>query len=215
MSDMRRLNLRWHGIIRAQQDLIGGRHVVEAGCWDGRWLFAALSAGARHVTGTEKFPEIADAARRNLRSLGISADRYTILTGDFFEVAGEIADDIETLLILGFIGMGLPNFAIFDFFQDSSATAAVFDDWVIKSERAFIELWDADSILHTIPSDGAITLLGSRLAPRRADFDYSDITDKPSDAGLSLFQSKGLASLADDPIIDYKLGARMTARFTK
>ena len=53
-----RLNARWRAIIGWNEAILAGRRVVDLGCHDGRWSFAALKAGAAHVTGIEARPHL-------------------------------------------------------------------------------------------------------------------------------------------------------------
>jgi tRNA A58 N-methylase Trm61 len=96
-------------MIGAQAEALAGKRVIEAGCWNGRWLFAALQAGASHVVGTEEMPDWAEQARRNLEALGVPKERYTILVGNFFDHIDKVDFQVDTLLIPGFVGMGLRN----------------------------------------------------------------------------------------------------------
>ena len=48
-----RLNARWRAIIGWNQTILTGRRIVDFGCHDGRWSFAALKIGATHVIGIE------------------------------------------------------------------------------------------------------------------------------------------------------------------
>jgi hypothetical protein len=215
VSNPQRLNLRWSGMIGAQQEALAGKRVMEAGCMDGRWLFAALQAGASHAVGIEESPEWAERASRNLEGLGVPADRYTILSGNFFDHAAKCDYEADTLFVVGFIGMGLRNFAIFDQFRYSSATCMIFDDWVFPGTDPIVRLYPSGAILHTVPSSAALDLFAPSNSLARVDFDYAAVLGLPSDMERSLFDSRRWEAMTLDPIIDYKVGARITARFTK
>ena len=87
MSTPERLNLRWHGLIDAQRDVIQGRRVLEAGCWNGRWLYAAYRAGAISVVGTESDREQARLASSALTDLGVPMHQFKIFNDDFYSLA--------------------------------------------------------------------------------------------------------------------------------
>jgi len=202
-------------MIGAQSGALAGKRVMEAGCWNGRWLFAALQAGASHVVGTEEMPQWAERARSNLEALGVPKDRYTILTGNFFEHIAKADFEIDTLLVPGFVGMGLRNFSVFDHFRESRATCMIFDDWVFPGADPIVQLRRSGEILHAVPSSAAIELYAATHSLARLDFDYAAVLGPPSEAERALFAVQGLGALPIDPIIDYKLGARITVRFTK
>lgn len=51
-----RLNARHAAIIQGNLELFRGKRVLDIASHDGRWSFAALHAGAKHVTGIEIRP---------------------------------------------------------------------------------------------------------------------------------------------------------------
>ena len=80
-----RLNARWRAIIGWNEAIFAGRRIVDLGCHDGRWGFAALMAGAAHLVGIEARAHLANKASENLGHYGIPASRYDIVTGDAIE----------------------------------------------------------------------------------------------------------------------------------
>jgi len=48
-----RLEYRYRALIERNGELIRGKRVLDLGSHDGRWMLAALDAGARHVVGIE------------------------------------------------------------------------------------------------------------------------------------------------------------------
>jgi 23S rRNA G2069 N7-methylase RlmK/C1962 C5-methylase RlmI len=84
-SHPNRMNRLYKAIIEANIDVIRGRTVLDIASHNGRWTFAALMAGARHVIGVEPRVHPVDAARRTLSRYGISENRYTFVLGDVFE----------------------------------------------------------------------------------------------------------------------------------
>jgi predicted RNA methylase len=97
-----RLNSRYRAIIEPNLDLIRGRTILDIGSHDGRWSFAALMGGARHVTGVEGRAHLVDAARQTFAHYGVSDDRYRFFVGDAFEVLQRESIKVDTVLILGF-----------------------------------------------------------------------------------------------------------------
>ena len=51
-----RLHQRYRAIIESNRDALTGAKVLDVGAHDGRWAFAALHAGAKHVTMIEPRP---------------------------------------------------------------------------------------------------------------------------------------------------------------
>jgi 16S rRNA G966 N2-methylase RsmD len=82
---MERLNVRHQMIIEHHSDLIKGARILDFGSYDGRWAYAALEAGAAHVTGIEINQDFVDQAAKNLSELGSSPDQYDFIVGDLLE----------------------------------------------------------------------------------------------------------------------------------
>jgi SAM-dependent methyltransferase len=80
-----------------------GRRILDLGCHDGRWSFAALEAGARHVVGIEARAHLAKKAAENFSYYGVPASAYDIVTGDAVEaLRGMKSGNIDVLMCLGF-----------------------------------------------------------------------------------------------------------------
>ncbi|HWX85604.1 MAG TPA: methyltransferase domain-containing protein [Xanthobacteraceae bacterium] len=98
-----RLNARWRAVIGWNESILAGRRVVDLGCHDGRWSFAALKAGASHVVGIEARGHLAEKAKDNFRSYGVPAGAYEIVTGDAIETLRAMKiGSIDILMCLGF-----------------------------------------------------------------------------------------------------------------
>lgn len=96
-----RLNLRREAIFGEYRHLFTGARVLDIASHDGRWSFAALEAGASHVTGVEARPELVAEAQATLEHYGVDPGRYDFRTGDVFEVLREPVD-ADVVLCLGF-----------------------------------------------------------------------------------------------------------------
>src|SRR5580698_6447336 len=98
-----RLNARWRAIIGWNAAVWTGRRVLDLGCHDGRWSFAALEAGASHVIGVEARAHLAKKAAENFSYFGVPAGAYDIVTGDAVEtLRGMKIGSIDILMCLGF-----------------------------------------------------------------------------------------------------------------
>ncbi len=102
-SSRGRLNLRYLAIIDANREILKGRRVLDIASHDGRWSFAALHAGAAHVTAIEGRQHLVDNARRTFAAKGIDSDRYTILCGDVHEELNRSSIKVDTVMCLGFL----------------------------------------------------------------------------------------------------------------
>jgi hypothetical protein len=102
-SFQRRLNLRHLAIIEEHREILRGARVLDIASHDGRWSFAALEAGAVHVTGVEGRPELVANARRTFEAKGVDDSRYTFVTGDVHDVLTAGIGEMDVVLCLGFL----------------------------------------------------------------------------------------------------------------
>jgi O-methyltransferase len=103
MPSRSRLNARWRAIIDWNKAVLADRRVVDLGCHDGRWSFAALKAGAAHVIGIEARTHLVRKAGENFEYYEIPPGTYRLLTGDAIEtLRGLKAGSVDVILCLGF-----------------------------------------------------------------------------------------------------------------
>jgi len=98
-----RLNLRHLAIIDHHRDVLRAARVLDIASHDGRWSFAALEAGAAHVTGIEGRAELVDNARRTLAAKGVDTSRYKFIAGDVHDVLTRGVGAMDVVLCLGFL----------------------------------------------------------------------------------------------------------------
>jgi 16S rRNA G966 N2-methylase RsmD len=98
-----RLNERYRALIKPNEEIIRGKTVLDLAAHDGRWSFAALQAGARHVTGIEVRAYLVDSANASVREYGIQENRYRFIVGDVFDQIDQVpTDSIDTVFCFGF-----------------------------------------------------------------------------------------------------------------
>jgi SAM-dependent methyltransferase len=98
-----RLDGRWQAIIGWNKSIFAGRRVIDLGCHDGRWSFAASKEGASHVLGIEGRSHLVEKAFDNFRFYGVQADSYHFRVGDAVKVLqGVDHGSINVMMCLGF-----------------------------------------------------------------------------------------------------------------
>ena len=102
-SSKRRLNLRHIGIIEENEEILRGSSVVDIASHDGRWSYAALHAGATHVTGVEGRRHLIDATRQTFDAKAVPATQYTLIQGDVHETLFDPEVKCDVVLCLGFL----------------------------------------------------------------------------------------------------------------
>lgn len=98
-----RLNERYRALIGANEQLIRDRAIIDLASHDGRWSFAALKAGARHVTGIEGRSNLVNSAIDTAQEYGIHGDRYRFIAGDVFDQIDLLpSNSVDTVFCFGF-----------------------------------------------------------------------------------------------------------------
>lgn len=95
-----RLNARHRAIIESNAPHFAGKRVLDIASHDGRWTFAALVAGASHVTGIEPRQELIDNARVTFREYGIQDGTHELWTSGVMEAIDGV--QVDTVLCLGY-----------------------------------------------------------------------------------------------------------------
>ncbi len=100
-----RLNWRHRAIIEDNADLLNDQRIIDIASHDGRWSYAALKAGANHVTGIEVRPELVHHAEQTLAHYRADADSYDFIAGDVFDVLRDAEHEMkaDVVLCLGFL----------------------------------------------------------------------------------------------------------------
>jgi Methyltransferase domain len=138
-ASKRRLNLRHQAIIDANRDILQGARVLDLASHDGRWSFAALKAGAAHVTGVEARQSLVENAHRTFDHYQVPPDRYNIIHGDVFQVlGGEL--DVDVVLCLGFMYHTLRYAELLHGILASEAQACILDTKVTVSTEPVVWL---------------------------------------------------------------------------
>jgi hypothetical protein len=102
-ASLSRLNLRHETMIEPNRDILAGARVLDLASHDGRWTFAAVKAGAAHVTGVEARRPMVQAARQTFRRYDVPRDAYTFVRGDLFTVLAERTFDVDVVMCFGFM----------------------------------------------------------------------------------------------------------------
>ncbi|NND67291.1 MAG: methyltransferase domain-containing protein [Halioglobus sp.] len=196
-----RLNARYFALIHQNRHLLEGARVLDLACHDGRFSFAALQNGARHVVGIDFKAHLVDAATGHLGAYGVTPDRYTFLAGDMFDYL-EQERDFDVVLCFGILYHINEHMRLFDQIAASSPRAILVDTRVSTLDGAVIELL---SPLGKSPPEPGNAVEGH---PTRAAFDAMF-----SSFGWQVQYFDWLASglCGDARMYDYRTGERVSA----
>jgi len=140
-----RLNWRYRAIIENGRPVIEGRRILDIASYDGRWAFAAIKAGASHVTGIEIHAGGVEKSRDFMKEYGVGEDRYRFIAGDIeSEMLPFGSEDFDTVFCLGFFYHTLYHMTLLDQIKRLDPEFIVFDTHVARSEEPIIALQKED-----------------------------------------------------------------------
>lgn len=146
-----RLNERHRAIIDFSRDAISGKRVLDIASHDGRWSFAALKAGATHVTGIEARPHLVRSAGDNLQQLGMAPDQFQFIQGNAFSTLDQIAPgQIDTVMCLGFFYHVTDHMALLSQIERLKPAHVIVDTAVAADPRNVV-VWQVEN--HDFESD--------------------------------------------------------------
>ncbi|MDX1722558.1 MAG: methyltransferase domain-containing protein [Pseudomonas sp.] len=132
-----RLNCRYQSIIQANQNIIAGKRLLDIGSHDGRWTFAALQAGAQHVTGIEPRAELIDNAVSNMQAYGIDESSYAFIKDDVFNFLRSHTNEIDVVLCLGYFYHTIQHVELVKLMAGTQARHIILDTEVFPTNTPY------------------------------------------------------------------------------
>lgn len=207
-----RLDSRWRAIIDWSGRHLAGRRVLDLGCHDGRWGFAALKVGASHVIGVEARAHLVEKARQNFLFYDIPVNSYELVHGDAVDVMRDLSvGSIDTVLCLGFFYHTLEHMRVLLETRRIGAETIIIDTAISASEENIISLHyetvdDTRNSIDYGKTGSAKVLVGMpSKSALSAMLDYLGF-----DVEFFDWQDNGVADWTDLP--DYAANIRVTAR---
>ena len=115
--------------------------VLDLASHDGRWSYAALCAGAAHVTGIEVRSEPIAAANETMRYYGISEDKYRFIQGDINQLT-ESSEIYDVVLCLGYFYHTLNYLQLFEYIQSTHASHIILDGSITPGNGPIITVYE-------------------------------------------------------------------------
>ena len=138
-----RLGWRHKFIIEDNADLLAGKRVLDLASHDGRWSFAALKAGASHVTGVEFRPDLVANAVNTFQHYDMDPSTYRFISGDLFELLrdpGAQQVEVDVVLCLGFLYHTLRYTELLNGWRRLRPEHILLDTSVILGDRPRLQL---------------------------------------------------------------------------
>ena len=144
-----RLNGRYAAIIEQCRDHLAGRRVLDIASHDGRWTFAALDAGAAHVTGIEARGELIDEARTTFAAYGVEPHRFDFVQGDVFDMLPGRRFDV--VMCLGFYYHTVRHAELMDLIEKTGASHVIIDTEVVPGSAGWTAAGPDTRLVHGNP----------------------------------------------------------------
>lgn len=212
-ANVERLNMRHAAIIEENRDLLRGSRVLDIASHDGRWSFAALQAGASHVTGIEGRDYLVDNANNTFASKGIDSSRFKFITGDAHDVLTAGVGSFDVVMCLGFLYHTLRYVELFSGIRATNARHVIIDTRVCKGDEPVISVYSNPVQVESMAVEDRFSYKGKSLAgsPSMSALEHMlgaygyDVASQTDWASI-LSQHANAASLAKK----YHTGGRVT-----
>jgi hypothetical protein len=136
-----RLNARFRAIMQTNAHCIAGSTVLDIASHDGRWSFAALKTGARHVLGVEPDFQLTQAAAETFGIYNVPASAFTFANADVYDLLpGLPVHSIDTVLCLGFLYHTMNHQLLFSLIAALRPRHLIVDTCISPSPDAIITL---------------------------------------------------------------------------
>ncbi|MDQ3628113.1 MAG: methyltransferase domain-containing protein [Actinomycetota bacterium] len=155
-AESKRLSIRQEAMIAGHEQILRGKRVLDIASHDGRWSFAALKAGAAHVTGVEARPELVKHAEENLAHYGVDRGAYRFVDADVFDVLADPdshAIEVDVVMCLGFVYHTLRYPELFTGIRSFDAEHLLIDTAVHPSKEKVVRVFGEDVTKETAGAD--------------------------------------------------------------
>ncbi len=128
-----RLNNRYKALIEQNAGVLDGASVLDLASHDGRWSFAALQTGAKHVVGLEGQDLMIADAGQTFKEYGIDRERYRFIPGDLFETVKDLeAGTFDVVFCFGFFHMHNRHYEMMKQVERLAPRYLILDVWVLS-----------------------------------------------------------------------------------
>lgn len=159
---LERLNMRHDMIIGHHQNRIKGAKILDFGSYDGRWTYAAIKAGADHVTGIEINDEFVAQATQNLEELGVSSDKYDFIVSDLLAALKDIEPgEYDGAICAGIYYHITYHVELMDELKRLDLDWVIMDTSVVVSDKPIVQWSLSPYGLEGTPSVSAVELIAT------------------------------------------------------
>jgi predicted RNA methylase len=180
---LNRLNSRYVTFIAPNKEKYRGKRVLDLASHDGRWSFAALKAGAAHVTGIEYRQDTIDKSRYIIKD--DLRDSVRFIQGDIFEQLQKLLDAGEKFDVVQCFGIFyhvMDHHRLLRMMTSCGADLITIDTSLIDSDEPIIKL---------------------KAEPVERFLNAAPVYDGQESALVGVVSRKGIEMLAED--VGYKV----------
>lgn len=146
MVGPRRHNWRHRALIEANLPFIQGKRVLDIACQNGLWGFAALAAGASHVTGIEARAEQVDLAKDAMTEYSVPPQSYDFIVGDVHDAVEQLpVGSFDTIFCFGFLYHTMHHMALLSAFAKLRPKTILIDTLVETDRRSVVRLTEENA----------------------------------------------------------------------
>lgn len=158
-----RLNKRYGLIIDSNRNIIKDARILDLGSYDGRWAYAAIDAGAAHVTGIEINKDFVDQAERNMQELGVSPERYNFIVADVLTALKDIEPGTyDGILCAGIFYHITYHVQLMNEFKRLGVNWVIMDSSVVVNDKPIVQWSISPYGLEGTPSTLAIEMIAEQ-----------------------------------------------------
>jgi len=132
MLNTTRLKERYKRIIEPNIEHIKNKVVLDLGCYNGRWSYAAIKNGAKFVIGVD--------ARNNIL---LTDDKFRFIQSDVFDI--HIQHGVDTIFCLGLFYHIMDHFRLFKLMDSFNPEVIILDTHLENTDDCIISVRKEDT----------------------------------------------------------------------
>ena len=126
-----RLNWKCEILLTRNREVIENKRILDLASHDGRFSYACLKLGAKHVTGVEARSDLVKKADENMKRLGFSSQHFTFVNDDLFNfLPGIEFKQFDTVLCFGFFYHTTRQMELLKEINRASPEHFILDTWL-------------------------------------------------------------------------------------
>ena len=140
-TDPNRLNMRYLANIASNKKIISESRILDIASHDGRWSFAALKNGAKHVLGIEGRSYLVQNAVNTMKKYNVREEQYQFIAGDIHDEIKKISTGtIDVIFCFGFFYHTANHYFLLSEMKRLNPKYLILDTFINLSNEPIIRL---------------------------------------------------------------------------